>query len=65
MPFIKVIHLTDDDGGLLVLTIDGKNAYFKKFSNVVFQRPDPQSVVKAVWSDSAGLPPEIETSKLK
>ena len=65
MPFIKVIHLTDDDGGLLVLTIDGKNAYFKKFSNVVFQRPDPQAVVKAVWSDSAGLPPEIETSKLK
>jgi len=65
MPFIKVIHLTDDDGGLLVLTIDGKNAYFKKHSNVVFQRPDPQAVIKAVWNDSKGLPPELETSKLK
>ena len=65
MPFVKVIHLDDGEGGQLVITIDGKNAYFRKTSNVVFQRLDPQAVINAVWSDSGGLPPEIETSKLK
>jgi hypothetical protein len=65
MPLIKVVHLSSSEGGFLVLTIDGKNAYFRKHGNVVFQRVDPLKVIEHLWRDSRGLPPEIETAKLK
>jgi hypothetical protein len=65
MPLLKVVHLTSRENGFLVLTIDGKNAFFRKNANVVFQGADPQKVLQSLWRDSGGLPPAIETSKLK
>ena len=67
MPLVKLVHVNSAgaDKGFMVLTIDGQNKFFRRTGNVVFGGIDGADVTKAVWRDSGGLPPEIETSKLK